>query len=143
MAITMIKSIFESCSCEILRLFSFTAKLIQILKQVGSLLGLISRSALQKQNKQSFDTAGLMLFPASIYLFKVNNKNPRKRCDICSKITAKMLERRQWCHSGVFTVNFENISHLFLVFLLLTLNKYMLAGLVCWPSELMLMLLVC
>ena len=143
MAITMIKSIFESYFCEILRLFSFTANPIQILKQVGSLLGLISRSALQKQNKQSFDTAGLMLFPASIYLFKVNNKNPRKRCDICSKITAKMLERRQWCHSGVFTVNFENISHLFLVFLLLTLNKYMLAGLVCWPSELMLMLLVC
>ena len=95
MAITMIKSIFESCSCEILRLFSFTAKLIQILKQVGSLLGLISRSALQKQNKQGFDTAGLMLFPASIYLFKVNNKNARKRCEICSKITTKTLERRQ------------------------------------------------
>ena len=30
--------------------------------------------------------------------------------------------------SGVFIVNFEHISHLFLVFLLLTLNKQMLAG---------------
>ena len=29
----------------------------------------------------------------------------------------------------VFIVNFEHISHLFLLFLLLTLNKYMLAGL--------------
>ena len=31
--------------------------------------------------------------------------------------------------SGVFIVNFQHISHLFLVFLLLTLNKQMLAGL--------------
>ena len=28
----------------------------------------------------------------------------------------------QWCRSGVFIVNFEHISPLFLVFLLLTLN---------------------
>ena len=28
----------------------------------------------------------------------------------------------QWCHSGVFIVNFEHISHLVLVFLLLTLG---------------------
>ena len=25
-------------------------------------------------------------FPADIYLFKVNNKNTRKRCEICSKL---------------------------------------------------------
>ena len=31
--------------------------------------------------------------------------------------------------SGVFIVNFKHISHLFLMFLLLTLDKYMLAGL--------------
>ena len=30
--------------------------------------------------------------------------------------------------SGIFIVNFEHISHLVLVFLLLTLNKQMLAG---------------
>ena len=30
--------------------------------------------------------------------------------------------------SGVFIINFEHILHTFLVFLLLTLNKYMLAG---------------
>ena len=30
--------------------------------------------------------------------------------------------------SGVFTVNFKNISHLFLVFLLLNLRKEVLAG---------------
>ena len=38
------------------------------------------------------------------YMFKVNNRNARTRCEICS---------------GVFTVNFEHISHLVLVFLLL------------------------
>ena len=42
---------------------------------------------------------------------------------ICSKLTIKKPERRQWSRSGVFIVNFEHISHLVLVFLLLTLNK--------------------
>ena len=57
---------------------------------------------------------------ANIYLFKVNNRNTIKRCEISSKLTIKTPERRR--RSGVFTVNFEHISHLFLVFLL-TLNK--------------------
>ena len=61
--------------------------------------------------------------PANIYLFKVNSKITRKRCEICSKLTMKTLERRQRCCSGVFIVNFEHISHLFLLFLLVTLNK--------------------
>ena len=36
---------------------------------------------------------------------------------------------QQWRRSGVFTVNFEHILHLVLVFLLLTLNMQLLAGL--------------
>ena len=44
--------------------------------------------------------------PAGNYMFKVNNRNTRAR-------------RR----SGIFIVNFEHISHLVLVFLLLTLNR--------------------
>ena len=44
--------------------------------------------------------------PANIYLCKVNNRNTRKRGEIC-----------------VFIVNFEHISHCFPVFLLLILNK--------------------
>ena len=60
--------------------------------------------------------------PAGIYLFKVDNRNTRTRCEICSKLTIKTPERRQWRRSGVFIVNFEHISHLVLVFLLLTLN---------------------
>ena len=27
--------------------------------------------------------------PANIYLFKVNNRNARRRCEICSKLTIK------------------------------------------------------
>ena len=46
--------------------------------------------------------------PAGSYLFKVNNRNNRARCEISS---------------GAFIVNFEHISHLVLVFLLLTLSK--------------------
>ena len=62
----------------------------------------------------------------NIYLFKVNNKNTTKRCEICSKLTIKTPERRHWRHwrsSSVFIVNFEHVSNLFLVSLLLTLNN--------------------
>ena len=47
-------------------------------------------------------------------MFKVNNKD---------------TEQCQWRRSSVFIVSFEHISHLALVFLLLTLNKQMPAGL--------------
>ena len=33
-------------------------------------------------------------YPANICLFQVNNRNTRKRCEICSKLTIKILERR-------------------------------------------------
>ena len=69
-----------------------------------------------------------ILFPANIYLFKVTNRNTRKRCEMCSKLTVKAsMTKRQWLRSGVFIVNFDYISHFFLVFLLLTLNKWLLA----------------
>ena len=63
--------------------------------------------------------------PASVYLLKVNNRNTRTRCEICSKLTIKTPERRHWRRYSVFIVNFEHISHLVLVLLLLTLNKQM------------------
>ena len=30
------------------------------------------------------------------YTFRVNNRNTRTRCKICSKLTVKTPERRQW-----------------------------------------------
>ena len=61
--------------------------------------------------------------PVNIYLFKFNNKNTRKRCEMCLKLTIKTRERCQWRRSGVFIVNFWHVSHLFLVFLLVSLNN--------------------
>ena len=46
--------------------------------------------------------------PVDNYLFKASNRNTRKY---------------QWCGSGVFIVSFEHISHIFVVFQLLHLNK--------------------
>ena len=55
-------------------------------------------------------------YRASIYLLRVNNKNTRKKCEVCSKLIS------HWRRSSVFIVNFEHISHFVLVSLLLTLN---------------------
>ena len=57
----------------------------------------------------------LVRIPAGNYKFKVNSGNTRARCEICSKLTIKTLERRYCCCSGVFIVSFEHISHLVLV----------------------------
>ena len=66
-------------------------------------------------------------FPAGICLVKVNNRNTRKRCEICAKLTIKTPERRQW--RCTYWPYFEHISHLVLVFLLLSLSRKTLAGL--------------
>ena len=55
--------------------------------------------------------------PANIYLLKVNNKNIRKRWEICSKLTIRTPERCHWHCSGGFIINSEYISHLCLVFI--------------------------
>ena len=34
-------------------------------------------------------------FPVGVYLFKVNNRNTRIRCEICSELTVKTPERHQ------------------------------------------------
>ena len=56
-------------------------------------------------------------------MFKVINNNARKRYETCSKLTMKTLQRHHQRRSGVFIVNFEQISHLALAFLSLTLSK--------------------
>ena len=53
---------------------------------------------------------------AGIYMLKVNNRSTRTRCEICSKLTIKIPERRHWrlwtnftpC-SSVSIVNFEHV----------------------------------
>ena len=59
---------------------------------------------------------------ASVYLIKNNHGNIRIMCDTFSKRTI-MTPNNVRCQFGVFTVNFEQIYHIFLVFPLLILNK--------------------
>ena len=74
-----------------------------------------------KRPKFNLLSQRFLYFPPGIYLLKVNNKNTRKRCEICSKLTVKI--------TIIFIVNFEHILHIFLMFLLLTLNMQLPAGL--------------
>ena len=48
---------------------------------------------------------------------KASNSNTKTKYEICSKLTIKTPERCHWRGFGVFIVNFEHISHLFLMFL--------------------------
>ena len=58
-------------------------------------------------------------YPANIYLFKVNNRNTRKRSKICSKLTIKtvasfymvsIVNLEQIYCSGVFIVDIEQFN---------------------------------
>ena len=60
------------------------------------------------QRKRSDFNGCILLFssyPACVCLLKVDNRNTRIRCEICSKLTIKAAERRHWHHSVVFIVN--------------------------------------
>ena len=46
-------------------------------------------------------------FQAGVYLFKVNYRNTRKRCKICSKLTIKTAKRRHWRDLPI--VNLEHV----------------------------------
>ena len=45
------------------------------------------------------------IISAGIYLFKVNNRKTRTMCEICSKLTTKIPERRQWRRRTLFCVS--------------------------------------
>ena len=62
---------------------------------------------------------------ANINLFKVKNRNARKRHQICPRLAIKTPEWRQCHHFGAFIVNFEQNLHLFPLFLLLNLSIYL------------------
>ena len=51
-------------------------------------------------------------YPANIYLFKVNNRNTRKRYEISSKLIIKAPERRHWlyCQLWTFFTPFSSVS---------------------------------
>ena len=43
--------------------------------------------------------AHFFLSPTGNYMFKVNNRNARTRCEICSRLTIKTPEQHQWLFS--------------------------------------------
>ena len=59
----------------------------------------------------------------SFYFTQVSDRNTRKKCEICLELTIETLEPRHWRRYGVFIFSFEHVSHLFIVLLLVTLNK--------------------
>ena len=54
-------------------------------------------------------TSNRSSYPVNIYLFKVTNRNTRKKCEIYSKLTIKTPERRQLPCFSVSIVNFEHV----------------------------------
>ena len=65
--------------------------------------------------------------PVNSYLFKVNNGNTRKRYEIYSKLTIKTPERRNWRDLISLLLTLNILHTLFLVLLLMTLNRSFLA----------------
>ena len=71
--------------------------------------------------------------PVNIYLFKVNNRNTRKKCKIRSKLTIKTPERREYLCESLFLSKAAGLRPFFMfhtffsVFLLLNLNR-----ICCW-----------
>ena len=77
-------------------------------------------------------TNSFQTFSTNIFLFKVNKRNTRKKCAICSQLIIKTTKQCHWCRSGIFIVNCEHYSYLFhllsQLFLLLILNREIFAG---------------
>ena len=90
-------------------------RILESLAQLSNLLGL----------PNSVETVVIALYfqhhPAWIY-FKITDRNTRIIFKICSKLTGKTL-KHQWCCSGVFAFNLEQVSRIVLAFNLLKLNK--------------------
>ena len=63
------------------------------------------------------------MLQAGIFLFKAINGKTKTISELCSNLHIKTPEGRQWRGPGVFMTNFELISHIILVFSVLTLNK--------------------
>ena len=60
--------------------------------------------------------------PANIYLFKIDNRNTRKCCEICSKL--RMTPEQHRCHlSSIFIVYYEHIPHQFFILSVVEFEK--------------------
>ena len=78
-----------------------------------------SKSFLVFRKKNCFSKLFTFFFTHQIFTC---SKSITETLEICSKLTIKTSEQRNWSHSGVFLFNLEHISHIFLIFLWLTLS---------------------
>ena len=89
----------------------------------------ISRKAPMSDSLMSYADS---IYPAGNYMFKVNNRNSRTRCELCSKLTIKIPERRHDVVLVSLLITLKHISHLVLVFILnivhITLNVQLSAA---------------
>ena len=60
----------------------------------ASFLKRLPKVSFNKNNENYEQWKKVVTFPDDIYLFKVNNKNTRTKCEICSKLRMKTSERR-------------------------------------------------
>ena len=74
-------------------------------------------------------------YPANIYLFKPNNRNIWKRCEIGSKLTTNIPQQRHWHRSIVFI--FTKYFILFSSVSIVDLEQVI----VCWVSSIFALLL--
>ena len=83
-------------------LYRTEAKAIKSLQKFSSdkfrqwSVSIVLEDSQQGPTKNFQDTSPISIFwPAGIYLLKVNNRNLRVSCEICSKLTIKIPERCQ------------------------------------------------
>ena len=72
------------------------SKLAKSLLKVRNFVELLLIDTWQMQLWTNIFQLGLDKFPANIYLFKVNNTNTKKKCEIYSKLTMKTQKRHRW-----------------------------------------------
>ena len=97
---------------------AFLLNLQQFFIRYSRVLNLQTLIAIQVLNLRTLIAIQVLNLQTLIAIqVKVNNRNTRKRCETCSKLKIKIPKRCHWRVSVVFIVNFEHVSHLFLVFL--------------------------
>ena len=67
------------------------------------------------ENAESFDFFSLQnhhfsILPLGIYMFKVNNRNTRTRCEICSKLTKIIVNFEHFTLRSSVFINFEQVN---------------------------------
>ena len=118
----------QVANSNVIKIFKLS-NLIMLYCNSAALYALLLLKAFCEQNTWN-KTVGLSSLdsPAGNYMFKVDNRNSRTRCEICSKLTIKLSgvtrPMASFCYLHWHDIdNFEHISHLVLVFLSLTLSR--------------------